>query len=316
MKVAFLFPGQGAQYLNMGKEFYESYPEAKEIIDHASDIVGYDLKKVLFDGPQELLTETKNAQVAIFVVSMAITAVLTKQFPSLRSYAVAGLSLGEYSALCGAKYLDFATCLQLVNKRANLMHMACEKTEGGMSVVLGLETEEVEKVVRDLKMPNDLWMANLNCPMQVAVSGTFKGLEMLAEKAKESGAKRVVPLQVHGAFHSGIMKPAQDELEPHIDDLNFHQGVCPIAMNVSGELVQDIEQIKSLLKKQITGAVHWQKSIENMDSQGIDLYLEIGPGKVLTGLNKRIGVNGKSLNIESVHDLDKLNELIQEKSLV
>lgn len=308
-KIAFLFPGQGAQYVGMGKAFYDQVPEAKAVFDRADELLRYSLTEIIFDGPSEKLTETKHAQTAIFVVSQALLAALQQHVPGVKPTFVAGLSLGEYSALCAAQALSFDDALTLVSTRARLMHQACEETKGSMAVILGMEDNAVEEVVKEVGA--GVWMANLNCPGQVAISGTLAGIEAASALAKERGAKRVIPLDVHGAFHSGLMQSAENHLEPHLDKLTLLPPSCPIVMNVTGEKTDQPDQIRANLKHQVTAPVYWKKGIEAMDRSQVELYIEIGCAKVLSGLNRRIGVIGTSLNIEVPEDLEKLQGAVK-----
>jgi [acyl-carrier-protein] S-malonyltransferase len=310
MKKAFLFPGQGAQYPGMGKDFYESYPIAKSTFEEANDLLGRDLAKVVLEGPVELLTETKNSQTGIYVVSIAILRVINDLFPDLSPSVCAGLSLGEYTAATAAGYLTFDEGLPLVQRRGQYMNDACVATKGAMAVILGLSAEEVERLVHEIDLPKDLWAANFNCPGQVVVSGTERGIAALSAIAKEKGAKRVLPLQVHGAFHSGLMKSAQDRLSEYVNQVKLGKPFSELVMNVSGDFVSKESEIKRLLIEQVTSPVRWEQSIRAIDSQGIALYLEIGPGNTLAGFNKRIGVKAPTLSIEKVEDLRKLEEAL------
>lgn len=308
-KIAFLFPGQGAQYVGMGRSFYESVPEAKAIFEEADRLLRYPLTEIMFEGPPERLTETKHAQTAIFVMSSALLAGVQHHMPELKPAFVAGLSLGEYSALNAAGAFSFEEGLKIVQTRARLMHQACEENKGTMAVVLGMEDALVAEVVKDIG--TGVWVANLNCPGQVAISGTAKGIEAASSLAKERGAKRVIPLDVHGAFHSGMMSSAENLLGPQLDQLDIQTLKCPIVMNVSAEAVTDPRQIRSNLKKQVTAPVYWKRGIEAMDQAGVELYIEIGCGKVLSGLNRRIGVIGSSANIETIEDMQALSSKLK-----
>jgi [acyl-carrier-protein] S-malonyltransferase len=310
-KIAFIFPGQGAQYPGMGKDFYDSYSEAKEVFQQGDDVLGRNLSSIIFNGPDTLLTETRNSQLGIYVVSLAILKTLHKLFPTLKPAVCAGLSLGEYTALTAAGKLPYDGGLRLVDKRAQFMNDACEATAGTMAVVLGLDADAVEQLVAEVAMPNDLWAANFNCPGQVVISGTTRGIEAGTEAAKAKGAKRVLPLQVHGAFHSGLMSSAQNALAPYIDQAPLLSTTCAVIMNVTGKEAADVEEIKSNLKAQVTHPVRWEQSIRTMVANDADLYVEIGCGKTLAGFNKRIGVVAPCVSIEKTSDLAALETLLK-----
>ncbi len=308
-KIAFLFPGQGAQYCGMGLDFYQTYAQSKEIFQEANDLLGRNLSKIAFEGPEDLLTETRNSQTLIYVNSIAILRTLQALFP-IQPYVCAGLSLGEYTALTSAGYVDFATCLPIVQMRGQLMNDACVARPGTMAVIMGLTPDQVEDMVRELKLPNDLWAANFNCPGQVVISGTLKGVEAGSEAAKARGAKRVLPLQVHGAFHSGLMQSAADQLAPHIQEAAWRPGVAKLIMNVPGDFVSDLKVIKDNLVKQVVAPVRWEQGIAAMQRDGIDLFVEIGCGKTLAGMNKRIGVTAPTLSIDKIDDVRLLEALL------
>lgn len=309
-KIAFLFPGQGAQYPGMAKDFYEQFSQARETFEEADDLLGYKLSKVILEGPEATLTETYNSQAAIFVASTAMQRVINKLFPKISPSICAGLSLGEYTALHAAQKISFQECLLLVQKRGRYMNDACLNHPGTMAVILGLDGDVVENLVADIKMPQDLWVANFNCPGQVVISGTLKGIEAGTLAAKERGAKRVLPLQVHGAFHSGLMQEAQERLAPYIQETAFLEGASPLVMNVTGDKAVDNASIRRQLIQQVTHSVRWEQGIRMMEREGIDLYLEIGCGKTLSGFNKRIGVNAATVSVEHVPDIEILAKVM------
>lgn len=311
-KIAFLFPGQGAQYPGMAKDFVDNFSIGRETFEEANDILGRNLSSIILDGPESLLTETKNSQVGIFVASMAILRVIKTHFPKLTSQVAAGLSLGEYTALTASERLSFAQALSLVQHRGNFMNDACEATKGTMAVIMGLDADKVEAIVKEVNMPNDLWAANFNCPGQVVISGTMKGIELGSEAAKAKGAKRVINLQVHGAFHSGLMQLAEERLADHIHQAAFKESPVELIMNVTGNSVKDIPLIKQNLIKQVTHPVRWEQGIRFMSQLGVDLFLEIGCGKTLTGFNKRIGVLAPTLSIEKTDDLQALEKILED----
>lgn len=308
--IAFLFPGQGAQVVGMGKDFADTYSSARLVFEEADDLLKRNLSKILWEGPEATLTETQNSQVGIFVTSMALLAVVKDLFPNVKPSFCAGLSLGEYSALAASGKLSFQETLALVDKRGSYMNDACEAEKGTMAVVMGMEAEAVEKMVKEINLPKDLFVANLNCPGQVVISGTSKGIDAAMKVAKEKGAKRVLPLSVHGAFHSGLMEEAKLRLEPEILQCSFKDTPISLVMNYSGAVVSDQAEIRRQLIEQVTSPVRWESGIRAMDAKGVNFYLEIGCGKTLSGMNKRIGVQGTSFSLEKVQEIAQLEELL------
>lgn len=305
-KIAFLFPGQGAQYPGMGKDFVEAYSIARQTFEEADDVLKRNLSSIVLEGPEATLIETRNSQTGIYVMSMAVLRVVQKNFPVLKPHFCAGLSLGEYSALTAAGMVSFQDCLKVVERRGFLMNEACMATHGTMAAVLGLDSDVVEDLVRQAKLPHDLWVANLNCPGQVVISGTIKGVEAGSELIKAKGAKRVIPLTVHGAFHSGLMQQAEDQLTPDIMQLSLQKGEARLVMNVEGVIIEDLDRVRNLLIKQVTSPVRWEAGIKTLMSEGVDLFIEMGCGKTLAGLNKKIGAQAPTISIETVKDLDIL----------
>jgi [acyl-carrier-protein] S-malonyltransferase len=304
-KIAFLFPGQGAQVVGMGKDFYVEYSAAREIFQQGDDLLHRALSKIIFEGPTEVLTETRNSQTGIYLTSIAILKVLQTQFPALKPSICAGLSLGEYSALTASGHLDFETCLPLVQFRGEAMNEACEGTQGTMAALFGLSFEDVEMLVQKLGLPKDLWVANFNCPGQTVISGTLKGVEAGIQAAKEQGAKRVIPLKVHGAFHSGLMRLAEEKLAKKMEDIKISKSATQLVMNVCGHFVEDPEMIHQNLIRQVTSPVRWEQGIRTMMPM-VDLYLEIGCGRTLAGMNKQIGLDAPTLTVNTLEDLEKL----------
>jgi [acyl-carrier-protein] S-malonyltransferase len=305
-KIAFLFPGQGAQYPGMAKDFAEQFPAAKALFEQADDILKRKLSTLVLHGPAEVLTETRHSQAGIFVASLAMLAIVRQSFPSLQPYVCAGLSLGEYTALCAGGWLSFEQGLPLVDRRGAFMNDACIQAPGTMAVVMGLPADTVAEVVREVNMPNDLWAANYNCPGQVVISGTLKGIEAGGAAAKAKGAKRVLPLQVHGAFHSGLMQSARARLTPHLKDAALQKSSTRLVMNVPGNFVDSADEAREYLIQQVTQPVRWEQGIRAMMADGVDLFIEIGCGKTLSGMNKRIDVPAPTLSVEKIEDLDQL----------
>lgn len=309
--IAFLFPGQGAQYAGMAKDFFENFAEARETFEEADDILKRKLSAIILEGPDSLLTETKNSQVGIYVACLAILKVLQKKIPKIYPKFCAGLSLGEYTAMTAAGKISFENGLQLVQKRGQFMNDACEETKGTMAVVLGLSGIEVEQLVKEVAMPNDLWAANFNCPGQVVISGTLAGIEAGANEAKLKGAKRVLPLQVHGAFHSGLMQSAEDRLAEYVHAAPLQDSNVELAMNATGKIAKEKEEMRFNLIKQVTHPVRWEECIRTLGDAGADLFIEIGCGKTLSGFNKRIGLPIPTLSLEKVEELDTLANEVQ-----
>lgn len=310
-RIACLFPGQGAQYVGMASDFYSNFSAARLTFEEADALLSRPLSSVILHGPEDSLTTTRNSQPAIYVASMAIYRVIQELF-EIKPFLCAGLSLGEYTALTAGGWLPFLKTLPLVQMRGDFMNEACEATKGTMAVVMGLEGEKVEEIVRALNMPDELWIANYNCPGQVVVSGTMKAIEAVTAASKEGGAKRVLPLSVHGAFHSGLMDLAEKKLSPYINKAPFIQGESALVMNVPGDFVSDLTQLRHNLSRQVTQSVRWEQGIRQMENEKVDLYIEIGPGTTLSGMNKRIGVTAPTVSIGSVKDLDLLSKMMKE----
>lgn len=303
-KVAFIFPGQGAQYVGMGKDFYEAYSIVRETFEEANDLLGFNLSKLMFEGPADELTLTKNSQIAIYVMSVALWRVIKQELPEIEPSVVAGLSLGEYSALTASGRLAFKDGVRLVRARGEYMYEAGVKFPGTMAVALGMKPEEVHVIVDPIE---GVWVANLNCPGQVVVSGTVAGIEKASALLKEKGAKRVLPLDVSGAFHSGLMDEAKDRLQEKIDEIELNESPIDLVMNVPGDFVSENEIRKNMIG-QVVAPVYWEKGVRKIEERGVQLFIEIGPGKTLSGMNRKIGVNGITIGIEKIEDLEALSK--------
>ncbi|MDG1517039.1 MAG: ACP S-malonyltransferase [Flavobacteriales bacterium] len=279
---AYLFPGQGAQFTGMGKELFESNPKAKELFVKANDILGFDISKIMFEGSADDLKETKVTQPAVFLHSVAI-ALTTEGFaPEM----VAGHSLGELSALVAAKVISFEDGLNIVSKRAQAMQKACELKAGSMAAILALEDNVVETICKETQ--GVVVAANYNCPGQLVISGESNAVNIACEALKEAGAKRALILPVGGAFHSPLMDPAKEELAEVINSTEFKEPICPVYQNVNAQPVKNPEIIKQNLISQLTAPVRWTQIVKNMLSDGASVFTEMGPGKTLQGLVKKV----------------------------
>ena len=288
---AYVFPGQGAQFPGMGKDLYDNNEKAREMFEKANEILGFRITDIMFEGTAEELKETKVTQPAIFLHSVILAATIEDFKPDM----VAGHSLGEFSALVANKTLSFEDALRLVSQRALAMQKACEINPSKMAAILALEDHTVEEIcgsIDDVVVP-----ANYNCPGQLVISGTDRGIEVACEKMKEAGAKRALPLPVGGAFHSPLMEPAREELEAAIRNTTFNEPICPVYQNVNAKPATNVEDIKENLIAQLTAPVKWTQSVQQMVADGATNFVECGPGKVLQGLVKKIA---KEVEVDGV----------------
>ncbi len=304
VKPAVLFPGQGVQSVGMGRDIYEAFPEAREVLDQANDILGMDLKALMFEGPMEKLTETGNAQPAILTVNYAFFRLAMAK--SLVFQGTAGHSLGEYNALVAAGALSFPDALLAVRERGRLMQEVGAKTEGTMAAVLGLEEEKLKDVCLRASSTGPVAIANFNCPGQLVISGEVSALEEACVLAKEAGAKRAIRLRVGGAFHSSLLQEASAMFAGFLEGVEIGRPSCDFYTNVTGGPVSDPAEIRNLLARQLSAPVLWEKIVREMVRQGYGSFTEVGPGRVLTGLISQIDKGVETANINSPSSLDAL----------
>lgn len=306
MKLAVIFPGQGSQYIGMGKDLYTNYPAAREVFQEADEVLAFPLSKLIFEGPEEELNKTVNTQPAILTASIACWRVLAlEEGFSIKPVAAAGHSLGEFSALVAVGALSFADAVALVRKRGQLMQEAAPLGTAGMAVILGLENEKVVEVCREASAVGVVEPANFNCPGQIVISGSKPALEKAMELAKAAGAKRAIALAVSGPFHSSLMKPAAEGLALELAKITVKDPQVPVMANAIAEYLRDQAGIRENLIKQVSCSVRWEESIRAMAASGITSFVEIGPGKVLSGLVKKITKEVLILNVEDKASLEK-----------
>lgn len=306
-KVVLLFSGQGAQKVGMGKDLAEAFPVAKALFDQADAALGFSLTNVMFDGPMEELTKTSRCQPALYAHGLACLAALKEKVPGLEVVAAAGLSLGEFTAHSAAGTFDFATGLNLVFQRGSFMEEACEQTRGTMLALLGGE----ESAIRELAAECDVDVANLNAPGQIVLSGSVEGIEAAAAKSKEKGIKRAIPLPVAGAYHSRLMKSAQDKLATVLASAPIAEPSVPVVCNFEARPVKSADEIRTTLTAQVTGSVRWVESVQHLVAQGHTLFVELGPDATLAGL---VGKIDKSVKVISIKDVATLDAAVAELS--
>jgi [acyl-carrier-protein] S-malonyltransferase len=295
MKKAYVFPGQGSQFPGMGKDMYESNPLAKELFEKANQILGFRITDTMFGGTEEELKQTKVTQPAIFLHSVILALTKGEEF---KPDMVAGHSLGEFSALVANKTLSFEDALKLVYKRAMAMQKACEMNPSTMAAILNLDDKVVEEICAQVTATGHVVVAaNYNCPGQLVISGSIEGINIACERMKAAGAKRALVLPVGGAFHSPLMEPARVELEAAINSTNFQQPICPVYQNVNAKAVTDPAEIRKNLVAQLTAPVRWTQSVQQMVADGATQFIEVGPGKVLQGLIKKISSVSEAVSV-------------------
>lgn len=301
-KTAFIFPGQGAQYTGMGKDFYDAYPESEEIYHIASESTGLDVAALCFE-KNEKLNITEYTQVAMLATEVAILEAVKRK--KITADLCAGLSLGEYGALAAANVLEYPELFAIIRKRGLYMQEAYPEG-GAMTAVIGMEAEKIEEICEQTE--GVVSIANYNCPGQIVITGQKDAVDRASEALKNAGARRCIPLKVSGPFHSALLKKAQEELSKALDDVEVHTPKIPYICNVSASLVTDCDGIKELLSKQVVSSVRWQQSVECMIKEGVDTFLEIGPGRTLAGFIKKINPDVTVYSIQTVKDLEKIAE--------
>lgn len=300
-KCAFVFAGQGAQSVGMGKDLAEKYPVCSELFAKADSALGFSLSKLCFEGPIEELTKSSNCQPAIFVMSVACLRALEQEIGAIHPVGYAGLSLGEWTALHAAGVLSFEDTVRILEARGRFMQEACDSRRGGMVSVIGMDIDKLEEIASQ----SGIQIANINSPGQIVLSGDIAGVEIAKKLAEEAGAKKVVPLNVAGAFHSVLMQPAADKLSAFLDAVPFNAAAVPVISNFTGKAHGSVDEIKKAMVSQVTGSVQWISCVESLKALEAESYLELGPGRVLSGLIKRIDTNAAVANIQDATTLEK-----------
>lgn len=303
-KTAVIFPGQGAQYVGMAKDFYDSFEDSKKVFDEADDVLDIELKKICFEENDDI-NKTEYTQPAMVAAEVAIYEHLKNA--GLKADVFAGLSLGEYSALVAAGAMTLADGIKTVRRRGILMQNEVPLGMGGMAAVIAMDADKIAEICENT--PGKVQIANYNCPGQIVISGEAEAVKAASAALAEAGAKRVIPLNVSGAFHSQMLVPAGEKLYDFLQGVDVAEGFAPYYCNADAEEITDAAKVKELLKRQVYSSVRWQQTIENMIADGVDTFIEVGPGKTLTGFMKKINREVKSINIATVDDLAKLEEL-------
>lgn len=309
-KLAFVFPGQGAQKVGMGKDFYDNYDVAKKMFKEADEALGYSIMKMCFEGPEEDLKLTANTQPAILTISCIANEILKEN--GIQPEITGGHSLGEYSALVAAGVLNFQDAVALVHKRGSYMQEAVPVGEGGMAAIIGVDRDKIVEGCQQVSAESPVQAVNFNCPGQIVIAGATKGVELAVEELKAAGAKKAVILPVSAPFHSTLMKPAAEKLAVELDKVTISDAKIPVVANVSAEILTKAEDIKASLVAQAASPVLWEDCVARMKEFGADLLLEAGPGKTLCGFNRRIDKTIKSLNVEDVASLEKSLDYFKE----
>ena len=303
-KTAVIFPGQGAQYVGMAKDFYDSFEDSKKVFDEADDVLDIELKKICFEENDDI-NKTEYTQPAMVAAEVAIYEHLKNA--GLKADVFAGLSLGEYSALVAAGAMTLADGIKTVRRRGILMQNEVPLGMGGMAAVIAMDADKIAEICENT--PGKVQIANYNCPGQIVISGEAEAVKAASAALAEAGAKRVIPLNVSGPFHSQMLVPAGEKLYDFLQGVDVAEGFAPYYCNADAEEITDAAKVKELLKRQVYSSVRWQQTIENMIADGVNTFIEVGPGKTLTGFMKKINREVKSINIATVDDLAKLEEL-------